>query len=61
MPRRDAKIQEAFYEPLKQFAIAFKKFCEDYYLTNKVPHPTDEELWMLYMEDLARKEKLHHA
>jgi hypothetical protein len=58
---KQAKIQAALHEPDKHFCIGFKVFCEDYCLTHPVPHPNDEELWMLYMEDLARKEKLHSA
>ena len=55
------RIHEAYYEPLRKIAMGFKVFCEDYYISHNAPYPDDEGFWLLYMEDLARKEKLHSA
>ena len=58
---RQPKIRDAYYEPLKEFSIGFKKFCESYYIEHRVPHPDNEELWLLYIEDLGKRESLRTA
>jgi hypothetical protein len=58
---KQVKILAALHEPDKKFCIGYKRFCEDYLLNHKAPHPDDDKLWELYMEKLAEEEKLHTA
>jgi hypothetical protein len=58
---KQQKIRDAYYEPLKEFAIGFYYFCNKYIVEHPVPIPSDDELWYMYIEKLSNEEKLHTA